>query len=350
MIISNTPHHISVSEMAPHIHDFKPGENKVEKLVSWLENWIRFALDNRKIKPYDFLPKKGDLAFHIGVSLGTIQTVFRRIEDKGLIESKQKIGTYISSQKNKVSKLTSKRELATELVKRYVFDNNYRIGDKIASSRQLANYTGLSNTTLRQAIIKLCEEGILKKEKNSYILITKDFEIINIETKTLVEKTAERIFSYIQNNCSSGDKLPTNSEFVKLLKVSSKTVHDAFKLLSKEGIIYSRRGRYGTIVLGEENIHSEIYNYEKIEYKIRCYISENCKIGDKLTSIKKLAKTYSTSEKTIKKALGILFEDGYVTFVRGRYGGTFVTDIPQTSNEAYKWLALSSNYITDSSN
>ena len=51
--------------------------------------------------------------------------------------------------------------------------------------------------------------------------------------------------------------------------------------------------------------------------------------------------------KTIKKALNNLADDGYLTFVRGRYGGTFVTDIPEDSTEAYKWLAINTDYISN---
>ena len=103
-------------------HSFLPHENKVDKLVSWLENWITFSLDCGKIKPYDFLPSKGDLACHIGVSIGTMQTVYRRVEDDGFIESKQKIGSYISDKKKKTKmhKLTSKRDLAIEIIKKII--------------------------------------------------------------------------------------------------------------------------------------------------------------------------------------------------------------------------------------
>ena len=55
-----------------------------------------------------------------------------------------------------------------------------------------------------------------------------------------------------------------------------------------------------------------------------------------------------TSEKTVKKALDNLAGEGYVTFMRGRYGGTFVTDIPV--NEGYTWIAISSDYIRRAEN
>ena len=95
-------HKITVSEMAPHIHHFGIRENKVNKLVNWLKNWIRLSLDCGKIQPYDLMPTKSDLACHIGVSQGTIQNVYRLLEDDGLLESKQRIGTYIKDpNKNK---------------------------------------------------------------------------------------------------------------------------------------------------------------------------------------------------------------------------------------------------------
>ena len=97
-----------------------------------------------------------------------------------------------------------------------------------------------------------------------------------------------------------------------------------------------------------ENI--DLYHYEKYAIKIRNYIHDKCKVGDKLPSIKALAKIYNTSEKTIKKALDIFAEDGYITYSRGRYGGTFIMDIPPEGGNAYQWLALNSDYISNLEN
>ena len=70
---------ISVAEMAPHVHSFKSGENKVNKISEWLIQWIKVNLKSKKIKPYDKLPSKADLACHTGVSIGTIQNVLPAI-------------------------------------------------------------------------------------------------------------------------------------------------------------------------------------------------------------------------------------------------------------------------------
>ena len=154
MATKQNQHRITVAEMAPHIHSFSPTENKVDKLVAWLKNWIDLSLECGKIKPYDFLPLKGDLACHIGVSIGTVQAVFRRVEDEGYIESKQRIGSYISDRKkeNSLQKRTSKRDLVVEVIKKFILEEGYQIGDKLISSRKFAEITGFSNTIVNNAI------------------------------------------------------------------------------------------------------------------------------------------------------------------------------------------------------
>lgn len=335
---------ISVSEMAPHIHSFKIGENKVNKLAEWLANWIKTSLKSGKIRPYDFLPTKGDLAFHIGVSLGTMQNVFRVVEDKGLVESKQRIGTYIRNpDSNKgIEKLTSKREHACEIIKEYIIENKITESQTLNSSREIANDTGISNTTIRLAINRLAEIGLLEKVNQRFIVKKTDFSIKNMKINTLVEKIANHIRENIQEKLQKGEKLPSNIELAQKYDVSIKTIHDAIKKLTKEGLLSTKRGRYGTVVMDGNDVN-EPYIYEKVETRIKHDISKNYQVGDKLPSIKVLAKQYNVSSKTIKKALDNLLDDGYIRFMRGRYGGTFVTDIPV--HEGYKWLAISSDYI-----
>ena len=339
---------ITVAEMAPHVHSFKANENKVNKISKWLIEWIENSMRSGSIKPYDMLPSKGDLAFHIGVSQGTMQNVFRYVEDCGLIESKQRIGTFIRNpdEKCELSKLTSKREIAIESIKQYIITQGFQPGSCLTSTRKLAELIGVSNATVRLAFGTLVSEGILKKVNNAFVIMNIDFSIESIQTQTLVEKTAEHIKKYIESNFKKGDKLPTNIEFAKMFDVSVKTVHDSIKLLSRDGILYSRRGQYGTVLVSSEN-PSSLYYYEQIEMKIRNLIVQNYEVGARLPSILALSKQYSVSAKTIKKALNNLTEDGYIMFSRGRYGGTFVTDIPQRVNEAYKWLVLNPDYVSN---
>ena len=197
------------------------------------------------------------------------------------------------------------------------------------------------------AIINLVLQDILKKENNNFIINKIDYEITPLKIKTLAEKIAENIQTYISEKFNTGEKIPSNAKLAEIFNVSIKTIHDSLKILAKGGYIHTRRGKYGTIVLSNNDLYTELYEYEKIEQKIRQEISLKYKIGDKLPSIKTFSKYYNTSEKTIKKALDNLAGDGYITFSRGRYGGTFILDIPQTSGEAYKWLAINTDFITN---
>ena len=342
---STTSRRITVAEMAPHIHSFLPDENKVNKLVKWLSDWISAALESGRIKPNDLLPAKGDLACHVGVSQGTIQNVFRIIEDNGIVESKQRIGTYIKDRaaKSSLKKLTSKREQAVEIIKKYIIENGYKAGDYLDSTRKISKITGIADTTVRMAIINIVSSGILEKRGKRFIIRKTDYKIGDLESETLVDKIADEIKKLIETEYKSGEKLPSNHILTKKFNVSIKTIHDAIKILSKEGLVHTRRGRYGTIITEGK---SELYCYEKVEQKIRQYIISKAKAGDKLPTIKAFSEMYNTSEKTVKKALDELAEDGYIMFARGRYGGSFVMDIPQKSNEAYKWLAINSDYIS----
>lgn len=347
------PRRITVPEMAPHIHSFIAGENKVNKLAQWLMAWIDASLESGKVHPYDFLPSKADLACHIGVSKGTMQNVFRQVEDAGYLESKQRIGTFIKDRKkgSTLEKLTSKREQAIEVIKKYLYENSYKRGDVFISIRQLANVTGISTATLRLAMSNLVSNGVFRKQERNFIVCSTKFKMDDLCACTLVEKVASNIETYIDKKLTKGGKLLPNSELAQMYNVSVKTIHDALKLLSRKGVLYSRRGRYGTIVPPKAEVKSEeMYFYEKVEQKIRHYISSECKVGDKLPSIIDFSKNYKVSPKTIKKALDNLAEDGYLAFARGRYGGTFVTDIPQSSKEAYTWIALNSGYITSMEN
>ena len=335
---------ISVSEMAPHVHTFLPNENKVNKISEWLISWIKKSLKNGQIKPYDYLPAKGDLAFHIGVSLGTMQNVYRNVEDYGLIESKQRIGTYIKPDCKPIEKLTSKREVAVEAIKNYIIENNLKYGDSIASTRKLSKILIIPLTTIQSALNFMVSDNIIGKKGNNFVIQSMDFHAKNKEQQTLVEKIAEHINQYIKKKLKKGDKLPSNTALADMFNVSIKTIHDSIKILSTAGIVKTRRGYYGTVVADSNKDEDELYFYEKVEQSIKKYIAENCKVGDKLPSIKNFAEVFNVSAKTIKSALDNLASDGYINFVRGRFGGTFVIELPTVYEQGYAWLALSPEF------
>ena len=330
---------IDISSMAPHVHSFVPNENKVNKITQWLAEWIKTNLEKNIIKPGDFLPSKGDLAFHIGVSIGTIQNVYRNLEDMGLIESRQKIGSYIKNNNSAVVNCSSvsKRIHTAQLIKKYI-KNNCSIGDKMPSIRQLSSTFNIPLSTVKSALAYLINEDILSV---NYLVKTLNFDTINTDSKTLTDELCNKIEEYILKNNLNG-KIPSNIWFAKYFNVSEKTVFDAVKILKNNGKIVTYRGKYGKVT-SEGTVKQ--YEYEVVESKIINFITDNCQVNSKIPPIRELAKLFNTSTTTIKKALDDLADDSIVAFIRGRNGGTFVINIPNKDKESYTWLALNPEFL-----
>ena len=59
-----------------------------------------------------------------------------------------------------------------------------------------------------------------------------------------------------------------------------------------------------------------------------------------------LASMYDVSTNTIRKALISLEQEGFVTFGRGRFGGTFIIEKPnEIEEQKYQWLSINPDYI-----
>ena len=370
---------IEISELSRRIPNYKKiAESKDIAVYQWLKNWITEGLKNKTLKTNELLPSKSDLAYHLGVSVGTVQNAIRYLEDEGYFESKQRIGTLIkdtSSSDSKFRKLTSKREKVIFELKKLIVDKKYKVGDLLPSGKELSAYLGSSSNTTRLALENLeangfittnCTKGLEAKRFVAKIPVINSDSISgttnSIETETLVNKVETDLKDYINQNYKIGQKLCAHSQLAEKFGVSIKTVHDALKSLIEAGYLSVHRGRYGTVITELPNklsakprkedtifapaADAAFYNYQKVENHIKNLIRENYNIGDKLPSMEFLAKDFNVSTNTIKKGLQNIYNQGYVRFERGRYGGTFVTDIPETVNEAaFKWLAVNPEYV-----
>lgn len=366
---------LSIKDISIPLPDLKNiFESKAVVISNWLIDWIESDFNSGKIEETNLLPQKAELAYHLGVSIGTMQNAFRYVEDKGYVESKQRIGTMIKNWKKSyqsVRKLTSKRDICTDLIKKYIIDKKMKPGQKIPSSRVLATILGTSPNTTRMALENLCSCGILEHNSQnsneiSWLLKTNNFSypktaLTISDSVTLVEKVEKELENYIAKKLKIGDKLPAHEKLSAEFKVSIKTIHDALKSLIKNGILLAHRGRYGTTVVkipGQENLvnkkenaifaparETAFYNYEKTQNHIKSLIAKNYQIGSKLPSIMDLSTELDLSPNTIRKALNNLADEGYLRFERGRWGGTFVMDIPDTSSQSFKWLAVNPKYV-----
>lgn len=308
-------------------------EDKTNTLVKLLIEFINRAHEN------DIMPDKKEVSNYLGVSIGTVQNAYRILEDKGLVHSKQRVGTVITSKE--FNKQTSKREVCINLIRQYMKQNKIENIEKLPSTRMLAHELNMSQNTVASAINSI-KTGV---------------DAISDKNKTLVEKISEKLETYIKENCKIGDNLPSLNTLAEKYNVSIKTVHDAMKLLGDKKIVSTHRGQYGTTVINlqtprvrkEDMIFApakdaEFYYYEKVQtYLKNMIISDYNVIGAKLPSLAELSKSLDINQNTIRRALKYLEEDGYITFVRGRYGGTFVVN----TIEEYKWVIVNQQYMAE---
>lgn len=330
---------------------------KTEAIANWLMGW----LDSNDLEG-SLLPTKAEFAYHLGVSLGTVQNVFKILENKHYIFLKQRVGAIITN-KNDITlrKQTSKADIAVEIIKDFILSSDLNVGDKFVSARKLSQLTKISLNTVRVAIDKLVSNKILEATDNCLILKNKDFKVQKSHsTETLVDKVKKDLKKYVSENFKIGEKLPSNTELAQKMNVSVKTVHNAIKLLEKENMLLSRRGTYGTIVTNtsmnsafeprrEMSIfapaqETAFYHYQKTQNKIKRIISENYNIGSKLPTIKQFSEQMDLSPNTIRKALNNLAKEGILRFSRGRYGGIFVIDMPDVEEQTFRWLAVNPKY------
>lgn len=330
---------------------------KTEAIANWLMSW----LDLNELEG-SLLPTKAEFAYHLGVSLGTVQNVFKILENKHYIFLKQRVGAIITN-KNDITlrKQTSKADIAVEIIKDFILSSDLNVGDKFVSARKLSQTTKISLNTVRVAIDKLVSKKILEATDNCLILKNKDFKVQKSHsTETLVDKVKKDLKKYVSENFKIGEKLPSNTELAQKMNVSVKTVHNAIKLLEKENMLLSRRGTYGTIVTNtsmnsafeprrEMSIfapaqETAFYHYQKTQNKIKRIISENYSIGSKLPTIKQFSEQMDLSPNTIRKALNNLAKEGILRFSRGRYGGIFVIDMPDVEEQTFRWLAVNPKY------
>jgi DNA-binding GntR family transcriptional regulator len=287
------------------------------------------------------------------------------IEDKDYIYSKQCIGSIIkdrSENHSELRKRTSKKDKAEEKIKNYIRSNELKVGDIMPVSRQLTREIGMALNTVMGAISKLNSMGIVEYNSKKELVIKSTEFLIDedIDEETLVNKIKQDLKRYICDNFSVGDKLPPHDDLAKEFNVSMKTIHNAVQLLVKENMLLPRRGAYGTTITKtsmnpafeprrEMSIFAPaqdtaFYHYQKIQNKIKNIISENYDIGSKLPSINSFSQTLDVSPNIVRRALKNLSQEGILRFTRGRYGGTYVIDMPEVAEQAFKWLAVNPQY------
>lgn len=368
MLKKNEMNAIKLKELNLEIPDMRSKESsKINIISGWMQLWIDEKLSDGSIKPNSLLPQKSEFAYFLGVSIGTIQNVFRKLEDMGYLQSKQRLGTFIvdrNSPQNILRKHTSKRDLAICNIKKFIVSNKLKKGGTLPSTRILSTLLNTSANTTRLALSALCAENVLEETSDGLVIKNTEFErnceLKTLHSETIVEKIEKELEHYIDENFKIGEVIPAHETLAQMFNASIKTIHDALAILVDKDILLPRRGRYGTVVINlpksvkragkpEESIFAPakdtaFYHYEKTQNMLKKFIAENFSVGDKLPSISELSEKMDISPNTLRKALHNLSKSGYLTFSRGRYGGTFVLDVPETGAETFKWLSVNPQY------
>lgn len=369
---------ISIDELPKELPDFESCyESKESAVKKWIINWIKSALASNKIKENDILPRKIELSRYLGVSSGTVQNAVRSIEDEGCLKSRQKIGTMISNVTNPIEmhpKADSKRDKAVLAVKKIILMNNYKVNKPIPSIRKMSEFIGISRNTTRLAYEMLCLDGLLESmqmrgsEANWYLKKKPDFSdkdlkpVDTLEADTLADKITLQLKDYFAEKYTIGSRIPSHETLAAEFKTSIKTINDCIKRLNNQGIVITRRGRYGSLLAqhpknpvfepDKENSifvkakDAGFYSWQKTASKLIHYISSNFNEGDKLPSMKQFSEKYNVSTNTIRKVLLQLEEKGCIRFERGKSGGTYMLQKPETpQGNQYQWLSISRDYI-----
>ncbi len=364
--------HLTLDDIKIPRPDFNASKMPKGQVVSnWLINLVHHLLDHGLADFGDLIPSKEALALYLNVSCATVQNSIRQVRELGYFSSKQSIGTAIADFTSKDIKNEDelyKGTLAECKIKKIIIDEKIPLNSPIFSITELSNKTDISKNTIRQALTSLCQHGYLEKVQlkgNKFSWIYKKEirlsydEILNgiqDEDFTLTHQLVEKIKKFVQKTYKQGDKILSNLELARMFDVSIKTVNDAMKILNSKKIILSRRGRYGTVYLGE-NKHSKtkfltserkslnpnqnyFYSWQKALTHLKKYIVQNYEIGDKIAPIRELASILNVSPNTIRRALSDLFENGYLVSKRGKTGGIFIIEMPEIEGDSYRWLAL----------
>jgi DNA-binding GntR family transcriptional regulator len=328
---------------------------KDAQIAEWLTTWIKAGFESGDLHENYLLPLKKELSDYLGVSVGTVQNAIRFVEDEGWVESKQRIGTLLKNashtqEEQRIRKQTSKRDQTVLAIQQYIVNQGIGVNDLLPSSREMAKIIHATPNTTRLAMEFLTHEGVLEAmgnrgKKPNWTLkrlptvenVGNDFA--SIQTDTLIDQIERELKALISERYEVNDKLPPHQELATLFKVSIKTVHDAMQRLAEQGMIHSKRGRYGTYVTRlplhfisvntMESLfmpaeqHLELYDYEKAYQALEDQIS-TFQSGEQLPNVHDLASEIGVTANSVRRGLKQLQEEGRVTFKRGRFGGAIV--------------------------
>ncbi len=354
-ITPDSPQRLMLEDL-PNPLNLKAGVAKDAQIAEWLTTWIKAGFTSGDLHENHLLPLKKELSDYLCVSVGTVQNAIRFVEDEGWVESKQRIGTLLrnasqTQDEQRIRKQTSKRDQTVLAIQQYIVNEGIAVDSLLPSSREMAKIIQAAPNTTRLAMEFLAHEGLLEamgnrgKKPNWTLKRLPDVENVgndfaSIQTDTLIDQIERDLKALISDRYEVNDKLPPHQELATLFKVSIKTVHDAMQRLAEQGMIHSKRGRYGTYVTRlplhfislntMESLfvpaeqHIDLYDYEKAYQALDERLTSSFRSGDQLPNVQDLSLDIGVTVNSVRRGLKQLQEEGRVSFKRGRFGGAIV--------------------------
>ncbi len=243
------------------------------------------------------LPSSRVLAREISTSHNTVCLALESLVKEGYLEQRfykknekswfliKEIELTQNEKKYSLSRTVKNKTLAEiyeKTIKNYIV-NNFEIGDKIPTTKELSKMFSLSIKTLSDIMQSLAKKGVISSRRGKYGTIYEGRHIGEIKSE--------------------------KSMFMSGIK--SKAQAPKFQ-----------------------------YRWESAVSEIKKYIFKNCEIGDKTLTVQEFSKMLNVSTNTVRRAINELINQGYLHIQRGRFGGIYITDFPEDVPKTYKWLAL----------
>ena len=216
--------------------------------------------------------------------------------------------------------------------------NKIQHNDLIPSKADFAYLLGVSKGTIQNAIRAVEDRGyLISKQKIGTAINVKGKEAEEncIKLTSKRDCTKEIIKKYLQEqNIELNSAIPSTRKLAQELNISLNTIRSAIQGLITDGIITKNDKQEFILIKTDYNLsNTELETLvDKIRTEIENYITENCKVSDKLPTNAELAKKYNVGVKTIHDAVNQLVKSGILVTLRGSYG-TIVAKLPNNNSQ-----------------
>lgn len=112
------------------------------------------------------------------------------------------------------------REEVVEKIEFYIDENQLRPNDKLPSERQLCEVLGTSRTTLRSAIKRLINEGVLCSKRGAGTFVAPQKLVRNLQDMESLSKSALEVNKVISTKILYADIIECNKELSKRMKLT----------------------------------------------------------------------------------------------------------------------------------